>query len=181
MIRFNKINTTDKDYLFVENLLQASFPEVERRDNANQREYTDNNPLFSPYIITDDERPGVNIGLITLWSLGDICYVEHLATSPEVRNNGYGAKIMDALKREINKTIVLEVEKPEEEMSIRRIKFYERCGFKLCYKDYIQPAYRKGGETIPLYIMFYGTESIDNDFENIKSEIYKNVYNVYSI
>lgn len=178
MIELKKINTSDKDYVFIENLLQTSFPEVERRDNNDQRKITDNNPLFTPYIITDSEKPGVNVGLITLWSLGGFCYVEHLATSPEVRNQGYGAKIMEALKSKVDGIIVLEVEKPEEEMSIRRIKFYERCGFKLCYKDYIQPAYRKGGETIPLYIMFYGTESIDNNFEDIKNKIHSNVYGV---
>ena len=181
MIRLERINTSDKRYSFVESLLQTSFPEVERRDNADQREVTDNNTLFTPYIITDNDRPDVNIGLITIWSFGDFCYVEHLATSPEVRNHGYGARIMEALKEKVNCTIVLEVEKPEDEMSIRRIKFYERCGFKLCYKDYIQPAYRKGGETIPLYIMFYGAESIDEDFDKIKTSIYRNVYNVPGI
>lgn len=181
MIKLERINTSDKRYTFIENLLQTSFPEVERRDDADQREVTDNNPLFNAYLITDDENPGVNIGLITVWTFGSFSYVEHLATSPEVRNQGYGARTMDALKRKINSTIVLEVEKPEDEMSIRRIKFYERCGFKLCHKDYIQPAYRKGGDTIPLYIMFYGTESIDDCFEEIKTAIYRNVYKVTNV
>lgn len=178
MIELKRIKTSDIDYDFVENLLHASFPEVERRDDENQREITDNNPLFSPYLITDDEKSGVNIGLITLWDLGNFHYVEHLATSPEVRNHGYGAKIMEALKNKLNGTIVLEVEKPEDEISTRRIKFYERCGFKLCYKDYVQPVYRKGGGTIPLYIMFYGTESIDENFEEIKDKIHFHVYGV---
>lgn len=178
MIELKKINTSDRDYDFAETLLHKSFPLTERRDDEIQREFTDNNPLFTAYLITDSDNPATNIGIITLWSLSNFCYVEHLATSPEVRNQGYGAKIMEALKNKVNGIIVLEVEKPEDEMSIRRIKFYERCGFRLSHKEYIQPAYREGGESLPMHIMFYGTESIDDCFEKIKSDIYHNVYGV---
>ena len=91
MIKFNPVKTTDTSYAFVENLLHESFPEEERRDDDMQRYNTDNNPLFTAYLITDDAE---NIGLITLWKLSGFLYVEHLATSPGVRNKGYGKMIM---------------------------------------------------------------------------------------
>ena len=113
MIKFNPVKTTDVSYAFVENLLHESFPEEERRDDDMQRYNTDNNPLFTAYLITDDAE---NIGLITLWKLSGFLYVEHLATSPSVRNKGYGKMIMQALLHDFSDyTIVLEVELPEDD------------------------------------------------------------------
>ena len=169
MIKFNPVKTTDTSYAFVENLLHESFPEEERRDDDMQRYNTDNNPLFTAYLITDDAE---NIG-----KLSGFLYVEHLATSPGVRNKGYGKMIMQALLNNFpDSKIVLEVELPEDEFSKRRIGFYERNGFTLCEKPYMQPPYRKSGSPIPMYIMFSGTDSIDGMFDTITSEIYKNVY-----
>lgn len=174
MIKFNPVKTTDTSYAFVENLLHESFPEEERRDDDMQRYNTDNNPLFTTYLITDDAE---YIGLITLWRLSGFLYVEHLATSPSVRNKGYGKMIMQALLNNFpDSKIVLEVELPEDEFSKRRIGFYERNGFVLCRKSYMQPPYRKSGSPIPMHIMFSGADSIDGMFDTITSEIYKNVY-----
>ena len=85
---------------------------------------------------------------------------------------------METLKDEFPGTIILEVERPEDEMSIRRIEFYKRCGFSLCLQDYIQPPYRKGGNNLPLYLMFSGTASIDEQYPEIRDEIYRKVYDV---
>lgn len=176
MIRFLPIKTSDPQYGFVENLLHESFPVEERRDDDMQRYNTDNNPSFTPYLITDDE---VNIGLITLWKLDGFYYVEHLATSPDVRNKGYGKAIMQALQRDFSDArIVLEVELPEDGMSKRRIGFYERNGFKVCTKPYVQPPYRAGGTPIPMHIMYSGDGAIDDVFDTIKSEMYSKVYSV---
>ena len=74
--------------------------------------------------------------------------------------------------------IVLEVEKPETDLSIRRIGFYRRCGFSLCEKEYIQPAYRKGGEELPLFLMYTGTDTLDPQFETVRDNIHRKVYGV---
>lgn len=174
MIKFNPIKTTDPSYPFVENLLHESFPVEERRDDEMQRYNTDSNPLFTAYLITDDAE---NVGLITLWKLTGFLYVEHLATSPSVRNKGYGKMIMQALLSNFpDSIIVLEVELPEDELSKRRIGFYERNGFTLSERPYVQPPYRKSGSPIPMFIMYSGTDSIDEMFDTIISEIHKNVY-----
>ena len=154
MLQFTPLQTTDKDYSFVENLLHESFPEAERRDDVAQRDNVDNCAAFTCYLISDDE---LLVGLITVWKFVGFSYVEHLATSPSVRNKGYGRKIM------------------------RRIGFYQRCGFCLCEKEYVQPSYREGGETLPMFLMYAGTETIDKEFESIRDEIYRKVYGVESV
>ena len=178
MIKFIPVKTEDSRYAFIENLLHESFPEGERREDDRQRYNVDNNPLFTTYLINDEEAD-ICVGVITVWRFKKFCYVEHLATSPNIRNKGYGNKIIRTLLdgcKDI--TVILEVELPEDEMSKRRIGFYERNGFRLCTKDYLQPPYSLGGKPIPMYLMFSGCESIDEDFENIKVEIYSNVYGV---
>lgn len=176
MIRFLPIKTSDSGYGFIENLLHESFPSEERRDDNMQRNYTDHNSLFTAYLIMDDD---IKIGLITLWKLDSFYYVEHLATSPNVRNKGYGKLILQSLLNDFSDLkIVLEVELPQDEYSKRRIGFYERNGFRLCHKPYMQPPYRKGGSSIPMYLMFSSVDNIDDVFDSIKSEIHREVYSV---
>ena len=174
MLKLTPIKTTDSVYSFVEQLLHDSFPLAERRDDEAQRDNTDHNPRFTCYFISDDELP---VGLITAWNLDGFYYLEHLATTPLIRNRGYGKQIIQQIKDLLPGVIVLEVEHPEDEMSRRRIGFYQRCGFQLCEKEYIQPPYREG-EEVPLFLMYSGTDSIDDAFDTIRQRIYKEVYGV---
>lgn len=173
MLKLTPIKTTDSVYPFVEQLLHDSFPLAERREDEAQRDNTDHHPCFTCYFISDEERP---VGLITAWNLGGFYYLEHLATTPVVRNRGYGQQIIQQIKDLLSGLIILEVEHPEDEMSRRRIGFYQRCGFQLCEKEYIQPPYREGGEEVPLYLMYSGADSIDDAFDTIRQRIYKEVY-----
>ncbi len=175
MLKLTPIKTTDPVYPFVEQLLHDSFPLAERRDDKAQRDNTDHNPRFTCYFISDDELP---VGLITAWDLDGFYYLEHLATTPLIRNRGYGKQIIQQIKDLLPGVIILEVEHPEDEMSRRRIGFYQRCGFQLCEKEYIQPPYREGGEEVPLFLMYSGTDSIDDAFDTIRQRIYKEVYGV---
>lgn len=120
MLQFTPLQTTDKDYSFVENLLHESFPEAERRDDVAQRDNVDNCAAFTCYLISDD---GLLVGLITVWKFAGFSYVEHLATSPSVRNKGYGRKIMEVFQQQFPGVIILEVEKPVDEWSRRRVGF----------------------------------------------------------
>ena len=177
MIKFNPIKTTDPSYPFVENLLHESFPVEERRDDEMQRYNTDSNPLFTAYLITDDAE---NVGLITLWKLTGFLYVEHLATSPSVRNKGYGKMIMQALLSNFpDSIIVLEVELPEDEMAVRRIGFYRRNGFHLWDNvPYLQPSYGEGREPVPLCLMTAGDITFDGENDEKIRRIKREVYGV---
>ena len=181
MLKLTPIHTSDKRYAFVEELMQSSFPEVERREDTAQRENTDHNPLFTVNLVTDEKEDGttLQVGFITVWSFDDFHYLEHFATSPAVRNHGYGQKIMETLLKEMNGLVVLEVEEPLDELTSRRVCFFQRCGFKLCQRNYIQPAYRPDGESIPLKIMFYGQDSLENNFEKVRDTLYHEVYCTY--
>ena len=77
----------------------------------------------------------------------------------------------------VNQQIILEVEKPTDEMSCRRIAFYKRLGFVENYQQYLQPSYHNDGNFVPLNIMSR-VELSDSDFETIKNILYQKVYSI---
>lgn len=176
MIQFKRISTVDHElYQFMESLLQQAFPIEEYRDLTALRDYTDNKSLFNNNVILENGKP---IGLITFWNFGDFAYIEHFAIDPNLRNGGYGKSVIESIVSELNIPIVLEVERPIEEMAERRINFYKRQNFELWNNDYQQPPYRIGDDYLPMYLMVNGKLSSDKDYDKVKSKIHKEVYGV---
>jgi len=174
MISIQHIRTTDKDnYRFAENLLTTAFPKEERRELSLQRKYTDHNKQFNNNILLVDEDP---IGFISYWDFDDFLYVEHFAIDETKRNGGYGKLVLNVLKEKLQRPIVLEVELPKDEISKRRISFYQRQGFQLWEKEYQQPPYRKGDNYLPMYLMIQGELNNSIDFDQVKDTLYKEVY-----
>lgn len=175
MLQWERLDTKHRLYPFAEDLLHTAFPADERRDDAQQREYTDHKKEFAAYVLTDGDEP---IGLITCWHFTKFVYVEHLAVAPSKRNGGYGAEILHSLKERHKGIIVLEVELPQDEMCRRRIAFYERNGFTLCHLPYLQPPYRPGDIPLPMHLMFFGTDSPVPVFNSLRDTIHRHVYGV---
>lgn len=176
MIRIQPISTLDvQQYQFMEELLTAAFPPEEYRELKDLREYTDRTGHFYNNIIFDDDTP---VGFITYWDFDNFYYFEHFAINPALRNGGYGKKVLDFLTEKLERPIVLEVEKPTEEMAQRRIGFYQRQGFTLWEEEYQQPPYKPGDDFLPMHLMVNGDLQCERDFEEVKQRIYKEVYNV---
>ena len=83
--------------------------------------------------------------------------------------------IKEFLNKSAKKT-VLEVEYPEDEISMRRIEFYRRIGMNINDYEYVQPPLQKGKELLPLKIMSYPDTLDKAQFEYIRKELYDNVY-----
>ncbi len=165
----------EESYRFVENLLTEAFPAHERRDLSQQRFHTDCHPLFKCHVI---EEAGIPIGLLTFWDFAEFGYIEHFAIKSELRNHRYGERALKLLQWRIKKPIVVEVEHPDDETAERRIRFYERAGFRLWPFDYSQPPYREGDAPYPMRLMEYGDIAMETRYEAIKKRLYKEVYYV---
>ena len=172
MITIERITTSNSDeYLYTERLLTASFPRDEYRALHQQRSNVDGNEAFCMNILCDDECP---IGLLSYWRFDGYIYIEHFAIEATKRNKGYGALVLKQLLKTESK-VVLEVELPTDETSCRRIGFYGRCGFEMCNREYIQPAYRADSNEVPMRLMACGID-MASCFEQIRNEIYRTVY-----
>ena len=150
----------------IERTYTESFPEVERRDFSLVRNLVRDESRFIVYALSKEDR---YVGFITGWLF---------AIDPAARNGGIGAEAMKQFLVFCGTPVVLEVEMPTDEMSKRRIGFYERLGFKLDNQVYHQPPYREGGEWLEMRLMTYGDVDLEHSFEQVKNCLHKNVYGV---
>ena len=144
------IPITEERFDLVFSKMTAAFPYEERRDLLDQKECL-KNKYFKFFEIFDNEA---DVGFITIWDFPEFIFIEHLAIDEEKRAGGYGSKTIELIKQVYKKSIILEAEAPETEQQIKRIRFYDRQGFKMNSYDYEQPSYH-GGEGVPLKILSY--------------------------
>ncbi|WP_418452609.1 GNAT family N-acetyltransferase [Candidatus Ventrimonas sp.] len=160
-----RINETDFPEIY--RIMQASFSDDEYRP------YDEQLALF--------EEPEYRIyympaGFLAVWEFESFIYIEHFAVDPALRNSGTGSAMLQELVKQYQKPICLEVELPEDELTRRRIGFYERNGFVFNEYPYIQPPISKGKSPVPLRIMTYGEAITRETFEAIKNVLYRSVY-----
>ncbi|MDL2255841.1 GNAT family N-acetyltransferase [Parabacteroides sp. OttesenSCG-928-K15] len=159
----------------VEATYNDSFPPVERRDFSLVRNLLETEPDFTLLsLYWQDEYAG----FITYWDLGGFLYVEHFALDPSARNGGVGSKAMQIFLSESELPVILEVEMPTDELSRRRIGFYERLGFVLDNTPYQQPPYRPDEGWFDMLLMAYGAIDLKKDFEKVRTALYSRVYGV---
>lgn len=115
-------------------------------------------------------------GFLAVWEFEFFIYIEHFAVDPALRNSGTGSAMLKELVKQYQKLICLEVELPEDELTRRRIGFYERNGFVFNEYPYIQPPISKGKSPVPLRIMTYGEAITRETFEAMKNVLYRSVY-----
>ena len=167
---FERITEETFDEIFP--LLEEAFPVTELRVKEDQKSLL-GEECYRLYGVRKDGRFAAVFGV---WEIDDFLYIEHFAVRKDCRNGGYGGICLDALLEEKAKPMVLEVEVPEDEMTRRRVGFYERHG--LVYNDYpyLQPPLRKGNELLPLRLMTKPTAIDEATYERYKKRMYAVVY-----
>ncbi len=156
-------------------LMQISFPENEYRTYSDQKSLL-KNPKY--HIITKENEQKNIVAFLAFWSLGDFNFIEHLAVSPTCRGKGTGTKLVSEFMSETSKPILLEIEPPVDDISIKRMKFYEKLGFVLNEYQYFQIPLRKNHSPSELKIMSYPQKLNEEEFNNVKNIIYHEVYGV---
>ena len=161
---------------FVRGVYIDSFPADERRNFDLVIKLLDESDKFSIDILKRDDTP---IGFITYWIFQDFAYVEHFAIDQSNRGGGAGSNAIKLLLDKIDLPVVLEVEKPETEDAVRRIRFYEKHNFKIWHDvEYIQPAYSPELNSIELKLMTAGELDLVIEAERVISTLHSHVYNV---
>ena len=115
------------------------------------------------------------LGLLTTWHFEEFIYIEHFAIDPALRSQGYGSEALKTFIHEQGKPLVLEAEPPTDEMTHRRIRFYERIDLTLYDYPYIQPAYTE--ESLPVKLRLMGT--IDTEtipLDKVSDTLHREVY-----
>lgn len=116
--------------------------------------------------------------LLAVYSFPELLFIEHFATDPLLRGRGIGSALLREFLDTADRPVCLEVEPPVDDITCRRVAFYERLGFVLNRFDYLQPSISKGRSPVPLYIMTYKTAVSQKEYEAIRDRLYSDVYHV---
>ncbi len=117
------------------------------------------------------------VGFMVYWQWDDVLFIEHFAIDPEQQGRQLGQQALDEVKRIKNSSLILlEVELPTDDISQRRIRFYERLGFSLNTYTYAQPPYQRGNPAIPMKLMSMPAIAQQQDFDTFSQMIKERVY-----
>ncbi|MEG0789381.1 MAG: GNAT family N-acetyltransferase [Alistipes sp.] len=143
-------STSDKGWNEAWALYEAAFPLKESRSLADHLRALED-PLFSADGIWRDEQ---FVGIFFYWKCAGYYYGEHLAISPALRGQDIGSTVLAAFC-DMAGRVILEIEPPVDDLSIRRLHFYQRAGFTENPHEYIHPSFREPFEPHKLVLMSY--------------------------
>lgn len=156
-LRFIPLHSpADPDWRAAMKLYHASFPGKELRSDADHLRAV-RDPRFRASAVRCGER---FVGILFYWDYDQGSYIEYLAVDPALRGQRWGARILDAFCR--GRRVVLEIDPPEDEISLRRQRFYERSGFRTNPHDYLHPSYSRPFHPHRLVLMSY-PDPLKND------------------
>lgn len=163
---------TEETFNAVFPLLESAFPITELRTKEDQRALLGE----EQYFLYGVRKDGGFAAVFATWEIDEFLYIEHFAVKEEYRNSGYGGFLLDTLLEEKGKPMVLEVEEPEDELTRRRIAFYERHGLMYNMYFYLQPPMRKNTAAVPLKLMTKPEKIDEATFERYRKKIHSVVY-----
>ena len=149
----------------------TEFPADERREpDQLKKMLTINRMKLMAYMDN-----GNVVGMLCYWTFRTFTFGEHIAIDRQKKGKGYGSTIMKELLASIETPLLLEVEHPNSEEAVRRIRFYERLGLTLLNYDYMQPSY--DGVKPPVSMALMSNKPWDSaSLELAVKEVTKTVY-----
>lgn len=143
-------------------LYEESFPIAEQRKIDDHLRACEDKRFFPISVWEGNEC----IGLMFFWEWDSYRYLEHLAVNKELRGQGYGSRMLNHLRDSFH-TIILEIDPLINELSVRRLQFYERAGYTLTPYRFVHLPYRRDAKAQELLILSYPdmiTKEQHNDF-----------------
>lgn len=168
-MEFLRIEPDDKyRWKKVQDLYENSFPLAEIRKEYDHLRACEDARFFPLSAWEGSEL----VGLMFFWEWDSYRYLEHLAVNPDMRGGGYGSQLLRYL-RDSDHTTILEIDPLSNELSLRRLQFYERSGYTLTPFRFVHLPYRIDGKEEELLILSYPkmlTKEQHNDFLKFVNE-----------
>lgn len=154
-------------------LFEKSFIPAELRPYEFFCSLFDNHELK----IYSQEQDGHIEGALIIWEFDSFVYVENFAVDENLRGRGIGGNLLEELKLLYPQyPIILEVDEPKDEISRRRIGFYQRHQWMWNPYSYIQPQLRENVDDVRLFLMSYPYAIDEKQFHQIKDNLLTRVY-----
>ncbi len=164
---------TQNEFPKIYEIMEQSFPKEEYRPYEGQLALMERECYR---IYGEETSTGALRGFMAVWELGEYCFLEHFAVSFVERNGGLGTAMLRELGELYSVPICLEVEPPKDELTCRRVGFYQRNGFYLNPFPYEQPSLGPGRSPVPLQLMTTGKPLSREAFHCLMETLYTHVY-----
>ncbi len=142
-------------------IYEYSFPSFERRGTESFEALLSEEKAQLDVYLED----GVIVGFMLYWYMQNFKYLEFFAINRQMRGKNYGSRLMEDLCDD-KRRVILEIEPPADEMTKKRLRFYERLGFVLNDYDYIHPSFQHPPHPHSLRIMSNGGKLGKKDYED---------------
>ena len=171
MVKLRKISDeSDKDFGKLIELYKEAFPLEERRNEEQLISMLKDEPRMTFNAIECD---GELCGLFVYWDFKTFYYLEHLAVFSDMRNKKIGEQTLAWIAENLKGLRILEAEPADTEIAVRRVHYYERNGYKVYNKDYMQPSYRPEGDGCALWVMCnQADEELNEKLKLLKDVVY---------
>jgi GNAT superfamily N-acetyltransferase len=174
-ISFKKIESVTETEHIKSLYLSAFPPEVRREYNELIKQIYFENCVVNLIYVNQKIA-----GFIILWSFNEFVFIEHFAIESGLRGQGIGEKVLEWIRKNFNKTGILETEPPLDEISSRRVNFYLRNGFYLLERHYLQPSYGGIKPEVEMKLMGTSTKISDKKLDEYIQQIREKVYHKFS-
>lgn len=156
---------------------EVSFPASERRSLVDQIKILHHPRYRLEAWMNDDERGGpIFVGLMGWWEYDDFRYLEHLAISPVARSGGMGGKILLGWMSASEKPVFLEIDVVTDDISRRRLGFYQRLGFVENDMKHSQPDFQGKGGAVPLRVLSYPGSMSRSQYAALDNALQRDVW-----
>ncbi|BES65463.1 GNAT family N-acetyltransferase [Gottschalkiaceae bacterium SANA] len=129
-------------------IYQSNFPSGERRLLEDHKRALEDDRYHCMAILEDNQVAGI----LFYWKLPHFTFAEYLAIGEASKGQGIGSEVVSRLKEQAGR-LILEIDPPEDEIAVRRLRFYQREGFVLNPYLHLNLPLRIGQEKLPLRIM----------------------------
>lgn len=160
---FRVTSVDDEKFNTAMELYKVSFPKREQREEKSQKKILSDNEYHFDTVFDGK----IFVGMILYWETEEFIYVEHFCINTELRNKGYGKKILEKINQK-GKCVILEIDPPIDEISIRRKGFYERVGYNENSYIHIHPPYHTKNSGHKLTVMSYPNPLKDTEYNKFK-------------
>ncbi|ELC8442467.1 GNAT family N-acetyltransferase [Clostridium perfringens] len=169
-MKFIRINSNNECFNKAMEIYKVSFPIFEQRTMEDQIKALEDEDYHFNVIYDGDKM----VGILLYWDMNGYKYIEHFAIDSSLRGKNYGSRVLKEFCKN-NKNVILEIDPPIDEISIKRLNFYSKLGFKLQDFNHIHPSYRKECKSHSLKIMTFNENISKEDYDNFNNLLKKNV------
>lgn len=158
-------------------ILKDHFPTKEVKEYSYVKEMFESGNAHALVQKEDDTI----IGALCYMEVEEYVFIDYFVIIDAFQGKQLGQQMLQYFKNTINKPIILEVELPTDDISKRRIAFYERMGFILNEHEYVVPPIRSLKCPIYFLLMTDTSPLTKEQFNKIYPKILKIVYGFTNI